>query len=169
MTDQGRAFDITIEVDAPFAVQVDQAHMVDVATQVLAHEGVPGPLEMGIWITSEVEIRTLNRTYRNVDSATDVLSFGMDDETGFVQAPDAVRHLGDIAISFPHVVRQADEYGHSRDRELAYLLAHGVLHLLGYDHEDPMETKRMREHEEAVLGDLGITRGGDDEHDASRS
>ena len=170
MAEQVPPFDITLEVDPPYVGEVDTEHLVQVAAQVLRQEGIAGQLELGIWITNEDEIQTLNRTYRNVDAATDVLSFGSDDDedTPFVQAPGIVRHLGDIAISFPHVVRQAEEYGHSRNRELSYLLVHGVLHLIGYDHEDVEDTKRMREHEETALGALGITRGSDNERDTSR-
>ena len=160
MSEAAPAFDITVEVDPPYAGEVDTALVVRVAQHVLAHEGVAGPLEAGVWITNEEELRTLNRTFRGVDETTDVLSFGEDedDEKPFVSAPEAVPHLGDIAISFPHVVRQAEEFGHSRTRELAYLLAHGLLHLLGYDHEDPEDAQEMRAHEEAALGELQIMR-----------
>ena len=170
MAEQVPPFDIMIEVDPAYVGEVDAEHLIEVAVHVLLQEGIAGPLELGIWITNEGEIQTLNRTYRNVDSATDVLSFGADDDEDrpFVQAPGSVRHLGDIAISFPHVVRQAEEYGHSRERELSYLLVHGVLHLIGYDHEEAEDTKRMREHEETALGALGITRGGSNERDTSR-
>ena len=170
MAEQVPPFDIMIEVDPAYVGEVDAEHLIEVAVHVLLQEGIAGPLELGIWITNEGEIQTLNRTYRNVDSTTDVLSFGTDDDEDrpFVQAPGSVRHLGDIAISFPHVVRQAEEYGHSRERELSYLLVHGVLHLIGYDHEEAEDTKRMREHEETVLGALGITRSGDNERDTSR-
>jgi probable rRNA maturation factor len=170
VAEQNLMFDITVEVDPPYAGEVDAEHLIEVATHVLHQEGIPGPIDLSIWITNEAEIQTLNRTYRNVDAATDVLSFGSDDDedTPFVQAPGIGRHLGDIAISFPHVVRQAEEYGHSRNRELSYLLVHGVLHLIGYDHEDAADAKQMREHEETALGILGITRGGDNERDTSR-
>jgi len=152
-------YDISIEVDPPYAGEVDLDVLTQIATSALRHQSVQGPLELGIWITNETEIQTLNRTYRGVDASTDVLSFGTeDDEGGFVSPPESVRQLGDIAISFPHVVRQAEEYGHSRQRELAYLLVHGILHLLGYDHEDPAEAPAMRRHEEDVLVALGITR-----------
>ncbi len=160
MTDDFALFDITVEVDPPFAGDVDSAFLVSVGRQVLAREGIRDAVELGVWITNEAELQTLNHTFRGVDTTTDVLSFQADDPTiAFVSAPGAVRHLGDIAISFPHVVRQAQEYGHSQAREMAYLLAHGILHLLGYDHEDPADARKMREHEEAALGDLGITRG----------
>jgi probable rRNA maturation factor len=153
------AFDIAVEVDPPYADAVDVDLILRVAHQVLEHEGQKGPLELGVWVTNEDELHTLNRTFRNTDKSTDVLSFGEaeDDATMFVLAPEAVPHLGDVAISYPHVVRQAQELGHSNDRELSYLLAHGILHLLGYDHEEPDDARLMREHEEAALGELGIT------------
>ncbi len=162
MTDDLATFDITVEVDPPYAGEVDTALMIEVARQVLVHEDIEGPLDLGVWVTNEDELHRLNHAFRGVDTTTDVLSFATDDPpTSFVHGPpgEAVRHLGDIAISFPHVARQAEEYGHSRARELAYLLTHGILHLLGYDHEDAEDARLMREHEEAALGSLGITRG----------
>lgn len=168
MTIELPAFDISVEVDPPYGDAVDDERLQEIAARVLVREGVTEPVELGIWITNEAEIHELNRTYRHVDSPTDVLSFGADDDDEpFVRAPDAPRHLGDIAISFPHVVRQAEEYGHSQERELAYLLTHGVLHVLGYDHEDPDDAREMRAHEEQALGEWGITRGSDDASDAT--
>ena len=167
MTNERPTFDISVEVDPPYRDAVDDERLREIAARALAREGVMEPIELGIWITNEAEIRELNRTYRHVDSSTDVLSFGSDDDEPFVRAPGAPRHLGDIAISFPHVVRQAEEYGHSRERELAYLLVHGVLHVLGYDHEDPEDARAMRAHEEQALGEWGITRGSEDASDAA--
>lgn len=157
-------FDISIEVDPPYAAQVDVELLATVARTVLKHEGIDPPGDLGIWITNEDELHALNRSFRNVDSSTDVLSFGEaeDDQQPFVQAPESIPHLGDVAISFPHVTRQAEEYGHSPRRELAYLLTHGILHLLGYDHEEPEGTQEMRSHEDAALNALQITRGSDD-------
>jgi len=155
------AFEISVEVDPPYAAEVDVELLTTVAHAVLEREGVAAPADLGIWITNEDELHALNRTFRSVDSSTDVLSFGEgdDEDMPFVQAPESVPHIGDVAISFPHVRRQAEEYGHSRQRELAYLLTHGILHLLGYDHEDPDDAREMRVHEEAALRDLQITRG----------
>ena len=67
-------------------------------------------------------------------------------------------NLGDVVVSFPRAMEQAREYGHSPERELAYLVAHGVLHVLGYDHEEDADQRRMREREEEALGPLGFTR-----------
>ena len=155
-------FVVTIEVDDPFSAEVDLAELEQLVGHVLRGEGVAAPAEVSVWITDEDELHTLNRTYRNVDSSTDVLSFGAEPEDEeaqpFVSAPDQPRYLGDLAVSFPHVVRQAEEYGHSRQRELSYLVTHGLLHLLGYDHEQPDEQRAMREREEAALAPVGLTR-----------
>ena len=155
-------FVITIEVDAPFQDQVDHAALKQLVAHVLHGEQVAPPAEVSIWITDEAQLHTLNRTYRNVDAATDVLSFGAEpeDETAlpFVSAPDQPRYLGDLAVSFPHAVAQAAEYGHGLQRELSYLVTHGLLHLLGYDHEQTADAELMRGREEALLGELGITR-----------
>ena len=76
----------------------------------------------------------------------------------FVLPPDAPRHVGDVLISYERAVAQAAEYGHSVEREVCYLLAHGILHLLGHDHQEEAERARMREREEAALRPLGLTR-----------
>ncbi len=151
---------VTVDVDDPFALAVDVDALEQLAAYVLRGENVAAPAEVSIWITTEEELHRLNRTYRNKDSSTDVLSFGSEDEddTTFVGAPDQPRYLGDLAVSFAHVVRQAEEYGHSQQRELSYLVTHGLLHLLGYDHEQPDEAQQMRSREEALLGALGIGR-----------
>ncbi len=153
---------VTVDVDEPFAPEVQPEVLEALVAHVLTGQQVPRPAEVSIWITDEDELQTLNRTYRNTDASTDVLSFGDDEHaaTPFVTAPDQPRYLGDLAISFPHVIRQAEEYGHSWQRELSYLVTHGLLHLLGYDHEQPEDARRMREREETLLGALGIGRDG---------
>jgi probable rRNA maturation factor len=151
---------VTVEVDEPFAQAVDVNDLELLVAHVLRGENVVLPTEVSIWITTEEELHRLNRTYRNKDSSTDVLSFGNEDEedTSFINAPDQPRYLGDLAVSFAHVERQAEEYGHTQQRELSYLVTHGLLHLLGYDHEQPDEAQLMRGREEALLGALGISR-----------
>lgn len=132
----------------------------------LAAEGVDFPCEVDVLVTGDEEIRELNREARQVDKATDVLSFpAFDLEPGELPGPEdadpgtGLVPLGDMMISLEHVAAQAKEYGHSNRRELGYLVVHSVLHLLGYDHVDegPMKAQ-MREREEAILGELGITR-----------
>jgi probable rRNA maturation factor len=131
-----------------------------VITQVLQAENQAGPLDIGVLLTDDAGLQQLNHDFRGVDAPTDVLSFADDgSDTGFVGSPDAARYLGDIAISFERVLAQAAEYGHSSARELAYLAAHGTLHLLGYDHEDdPAGAQAMREREEAAMQALGLAR-----------
>lgn len=133
---------------------------------VLAAEGVDFPCEVDVLVTGDEEIRELNREARQVDKATDVLSFpAFDLEPGELPGPEdadpgtGLVPLGDMMISLEHVAAQAKEYGHSNRRELGYLTVHSVLHLLGYDHMDegPMK-RRMREREEDILAELGITR-----------
>jgi len=151
-------YTVSIEIDEPYADEVAAGDLERLAGHVLRAESVAEPAELSIWITGAEQLHELNKQYRNVDSSTDVLSFAAQGDESFIGAPGQARYLGDVAVSFPHVVQQADEYGHPRQRELGYLVTHGILHLLGYDHEQPEDAARMREREEALLGALGITR-----------
>ena len=92
--------------------------------------------------------------------STDVLSFPLHDPNGmrFVLPPDQPAHLGDVVVSLPRAAEQAHDFGHSLDREIGYLVAHGVLHVLGYDHEEEADRRRMRQKEEEALRPLGFTR-----------
>ncbi len=153
-------YTVSIEIDEPYANEVDADSIERLVEHVLRGEGIAEPAELSIWITDQAQLHELNRSYRNVDRSTDVLSFGAEGAGSFVAAPGQPRYLGDLAVSFPHVVRQAEEYGHARQRELGYLVTHGILHLLGYDHEQPDDAASMRKREEALLGALGMTRDG---------
>ena len=122
-------------------------------------------LNVGLTITNDDGIKELNLRYRGIDAPTDVLSFPLQQyeapekpKVTFPQPPGEPLHLGDVVISYERAVEQARSYEHSLDRELAYLVVHGVLHLLGYDHEDPEEAKLMRQEEESVLKKLGLGR-----------
>ena len=132
----------------------------------LAAEGMTLPCEVDVLLTDDEGIHAINLDMREVDRSTDVLSFpefeltpgelpdeeDADPGTGLIP-------LGDMVISMEHVAAQAVEYGHSRKRELAYLVTHSVLHLLVYDHLDEgPQKKQMRSREEAILAELGITR-----------
>ncbi len=155
--------DIAIDIDEAFADQADAALVERAVLAVLEIEGITTPTEVSVRVSDDDELHDLNREYRNVDRPTDVLSFAAedDDDNGpqFVLPPDAPRYLGDIAISYERVLEQARDYGHSAARELAYLTAHGVLHLLGYDHElGEAEAAAMREREEAAMTLLGLPR-----------
>ncbi len=102
-------------------------------------------------------IHELNKTYRNIDRETDVITFALEDEDSLVVASDE-RILGDIYISIDRAKSQAEEYGHSLLRELSFLAVHGFYHLLGYDHQTPEEEKIMFTRQEEVLDSYGIRR-----------
>ena len=109
-----------------------------------------------IIIVDEEEIHKINREYRGKDSVTDVISFALEDDKVFIETD--FRVLGDIYVCIEKVKSQAEEYGHSFKRELAYLTIHGLLHLLGYDHMTSEEEKIMNEVEEMILNEYGIKR-----------
>ena len=122
--------------------------------------GLNEGVEVGVTFLDDAAIQELNRDYRGKDRPTDVLSFALNEgeEPEIVDAPEE-ELLWDILISLETTARQAEEYGHTLERELAYLTVHGMLHLLGYDHEEPADQAEMRLEEEAVLASLGIVRG----------
>jgi len=113
-----------------------------------------------IHLVGDETIRTLNHEHRGKDAHTDVLSFPLHDPHGmrFVLPPGEPINLGDVVVSYPRAIEQASDFGHSPQRELAYLVAHGILHLLGYDHEAEADRQRMRQREEEALTPLGFTR-----------
>ncbi len=117
---------------------------------------VPDAAEISVLICDGPVIHELNRTYRDVDAPTDVLSFALNE--GEDDVPEEESELGDIVINLDRAEEQAREYGHSREREVAYLSVHGFLHILGYDHYDPEEKKAMRAAEEAILSACGLER-----------
>lgn len=134
-----------------------------VVQAVLEEEKIVHDLYINITLTNNEEIHIINKQYREVDRPTDVLSFPMyeREEIPELRKKDnifAEEILGDIIISIPKVREQAEEYGHSFERELAYLTTHGMLHLLGYDHMIDEEKEQMRKREEEILEKLNITR-----------
>lgn len=152
-----------IQIDERFQNEIDAALIEQAVAAALAAEGVAGAIEISVLVTDDATLHQLNRDYRNVDAPTDVLSFGDDEDsdapTAFVRPPDAPRYLGDLAISYERVIAQAAEYGHSRARELAFLTVHGILHLLGYDHErGDADQAAMRAREEVIMQQLGLPR-----------
>ncbi len=115
--------------------------------------------EVSITLTDNVYIHELNMKYRNIDRPTDVLSFALNEgeEPEIVDGP-VVNMLGDIIISVERATEQAAEYGHSIEREIAFLTVHGMLHLLGYDHMEEADRVEMRKEEDYVMDKLGIGR-----------
>jgi probable rRNA maturation factor len=149
--------EINVVIKRSITLPVDKRWLENVALKVLAVEGIGSSTEMGLLITDSKTVQRLNRIYRSEDEPTDVLSFQMapdtseDDEPSFVNAPDGIKHLGEVVICYPQAMKQAKERGHSEARELALLIIHGTLHLLGYDHELPDDAKIMRNEENQIL------------------
>lgn len=126
---------------------------------VLKKEGITDSCEISVTVVDNETIRELNSQTRGIDKETDVLSFplGENGEYEVNYATDALL-LGDIVISLSKAVEQAQEYGHSVEREIAFLTVHSMLHLLGYDHIEDSDRKVMRVREEEILNYMGITR-----------
>lgn len=120
---------------------------------VLKIEELDENVEVSVSFVGDEEIRELNRDYRGVDKSTDVLSFPMDDE--FILDN---RILGDVIINTRRVMEQAEELGHSNEREFSYLTVHSILHLLGYDHMEDEDKRQMREREKLAMKELSIYR-----------
>jgi len=143
----------------------------EVCEAVLEEEGCPFEVQVNIVLTDNEGIRALNRECRNTDRETDVLSFpnvdfeeegvfdiDEDREADYFDPESGELVLGDIMISVDKVYGQAEEYGHSLRREFAFLVAHSMLHLCGYDHMEENERLRMERRQEEILTGLGITR-----------
>ncbi|MBQ7503723.1 MAG: rRNA maturation RNase YbeY [Ruminococcus sp.] len=124
---------------------------------VLELEKFDEPAEISVTFTDNEGIRELNKQYRDIDAPTDVLSFPMGENGEYdTNLETGAKILGDVVISVEKAVEQAEAYGHTLQREIGYLTAHSVLHLLGYDHVENMEKVRMREKEEYVMEALGL-------------
>jgi probable rRNA maturation factor len=132
-----------------------------VAAAAYAAAGRDEPAEAALLLAGNATLHRLNRDYRGVDAPTDVLSFAQLEGPPIVAAasPEGPVYLGDVAISVERARRQAAELGHSFQREMAYLLVHGLLHLLGYDHDTDAAQAEMRRVEELALSRLGLSRG----------
>ena len=140
---------ILISVGDSFPKSVDAGLLEAVARRVLEAEGTP-PCELSIAITDDETVRALNREYAGEDAVTDVLSFSQREGEALVAPPEGLPPLGEVIIAYPQAARQA---AGPVDREIERLLVHGVLHLLGYDHAEPEEARRMQAREEALVGD----------------
>lgn len=129
--------------------------------ETLSYEGMENDVEVSVTFTDNEGIRELNRKFRGKDAPTDVLSFPLLDYEGESEEPffdDLCCNLGDIVISLERAMAQANEYGHSFEREVAFLTAHSMLHLLGYDHETSEEDDRdMRRRQDDIMERLGLS------------
>ncbi len=155
-------------VKYPFDVE---ATVETVAQAVLKAEGCPYEVQVNVLLTDNPGIRELNRQYRRIDKETDVLSFPnleyelpgrfeipRQQEADCFDPYSGELILGDIILSVDRIAVQAEQYGHSLRRELAFLVAHSMLHLCGYDHMEPEEAAVMEQKQEQILTQLGITR-----------
>lgn len=163
-------FFIENETEVSFDFDVE-AVVKAVVEEVLDSEQCPYEAQVNVLLTDNEGIRQFNKEYRDIDRETDVLSFpNLDfEEPGFYEIDEEMEAayfdpesgeliLGDIIISVDKVIEQAQNYGHSKKREFAFLVAHSMLHLAGYDHMEPEEAAIMEAKQEAVLAKLNITR-----------
>ena len=149
-----------VEVKAEIMTLIREAMEKILEEEEFSHDFID-TAEVSMVLCDDQQMADLNSRYRGIPDTTDVLSFPMlDSEDEFVDFTDEVL-LGDIVISVPRALEQADEYGHSLVREMVFLSIHGLLHLLGYDHQTEDERKNMRAKEKKVLGIIGLI----EEHD----
>ncbi len=148
--------DVLIEEGLEGCLEADWLR--SVAEQALVFQGVSSSAELGLVIADQERVQQLNRGYLGRDEPTDVLAFsllpeqaGGGDRPPFIQPPDGVLHLGEVIISYPQAVAQAEERGHAIKKEVAILIIHGVLHLLGYEDEKPGLKRKMRAREKEAL------------------
>lgn len=163
---------VLIENEREYELDFDcQTVAEEVAARVLELERCPYEAEINLILTDDEEIRSTNHNFRGIDKETDVLSFPMVDFTNpanydilengfeiFFNPDTKALMLGDIMISVPRAKEQAEQFGHDLKREYAFLIAHSILHLLGYDHMSEEEAKVMELKQETALQDLNITR-----------
>lgn len=148
---------MTIQIDEAFHDHVQEEWLRQAAETVLNSENIDCLTEFSFLITDDPTVHALNRRYRESDQTTDVLAFALREDvegSSFPSSPDGIAHLGEVIISCPQAMKQADEGMHSLRDELLLLAVHGVLHLLGYDHEKPEDEQIMRGRESEVLAQL---------------
>jgi probable rRNA maturation factor len=149
--------EINVSIEDGVEVEPEADWLQKVVEATLQAENVPAIVEISLVMTGQARIRELNREYRHQDRPTDVLSFSMQESRGeeepaaFIGPPDGLLHLGEVIISYPQAAIQAQEHGHSIRKEIAILIVHGVLHILGYDHEQPEKKPAMTAREKEIL------------------
>jgi probable rRNA maturation factor len=151
-------YKLNILIEEQFQGCLEENWLQQVIEETLATCGVNSRVELGLLISNDGVICELNQKYRGVDEATDVLAFALteteSEKDSFITPPNGILHLGEVIISYPQAKRQAEEYGHPVEQELALLIIHGMLHLLGYEHDEPRHEKEMRALEEKILGQV---------------
>jgi probable rRNA maturation factor len=159
--DPGSDYLITVQVEERFEGKIDADALHKLAIGVLKAEGKPGPLELGVVVTTDDEVHALNKEYLGHDYQTDVISFGMESEGEFITPEERPAYLGDIVISYERAAEQGPEYGHTAEQEVATLLVHGLLHLLGYDDTDEEARERMHARQDFLVrnSEFGMLNG----------
>ncbi|HYO48597.1 MAG TPA: rRNA maturation RNase YbeY [Chloroflexia bacterium] len=150
-TDPGSSYLITVQMEEQYEGFLDADALHRLAMEVLKAEGVPGPVEVGVVVTTDAEVRALNKQYLGHDYETDVLSFGMMEDDEFVTPTERPSYLGDVVVSYDRAADQAPEYGHTPSMEVATLVVHGLLHLLGYNDAEDTERERMHARQQELL------------------
>ena len=156
------ASDLNLQIAPQFAELVDGDRLIAVAQAVLAHElpgdgDVPAAAGLSIVVVADAEMQGLNRAYRGVDAPTDVLAFAASEGEPIGLPEEAPPYHGDVILSYPTAQAQALERGKPVAEELALLVVHGCLHLLGYDHADEAERRRMWARQAEILESLGYS------------
>jgi probable rRNA maturation factor len=152
--------EINVLIEEGIEVETDPEWLQKVVEKTLRAENAPSSVEISLVITGQERIRELNRQYRGKDQPTDVLSFSMSEQkedeepAAFIGPPDGLLHLGEVIISYPQAVIQAQERNHSIKKEMAILTVHGVLHILGHDHEQPDKEPAMTAREKLILSEI---------------
>lgn len=146
---------LSVQIDERFRENLNEEWLSELVAVCLKIHEFDYEVELGLLITGDETIRDLNQRYRGIDEATDVLSFalteGGSDVSQFILPPDGTIHLGEVIISYPRAIMQAEKAGHYVDNEMALLVVHGILHLLGYDHDEPDREIQMRGLEHTIL------------------
>ena len=143
---------INVQINPLYSSQISTESLEKIAGFSLHHQAVPANVELTIVVDSDERLHELNRGFLGIDAATDVLSFPSDELD-----PDTGNHyIGDIILSLPRAMAQAQVNGHPLETEVALLVVHGVLHLLGHDHAETAEKATMWQHQKAILQEMGF-------------
>ena len=151
---------LSIRIEKPFVSLVSKQWLRQAVKLTLVYTGISLPVELGLVIAGDKTVHELNRSYRSVDRTTDVIAFALSERSAkaepFVTPPDDVIHLGEVIISYPQAAIQAEEHSHSVRTEIVILTIHGILHLLGYDHDLPEDEQKMRGREAEIFKTIEI-------------
>jgi probable rRNA maturation factor len=149
--------EINVLIEEGLEIDIEIEWLQSILEKALLAEDAPPNTEISMVLTGQERIYKLNRDYRGKDTPTDVLSFSMaeqrieEEPTDFIEPPDGLVHLGEVIISYPQADFQAKEHHHTLKKEVATLIVHGVLHILGYDHEKPEMEAAMQTRENDIL------------------